>query len=225
MPSGGTGHGGGAGVRLGRQRTGSESGRGLAFTRRGSLGATAMQHYLRRWRDPIKGCIPAGKRSERERPGKDETAGASRPRRFATVAAVTRQALAPLPAWEGSGGTSRRGFGHLGIGGETAGLLFGEAQLAVHRDLEHAVAASDQIHFGRRRCRDNDVPRRTGARFIPSSSAVFDFHLHDRVLCGSARLKVRPAWRAVNPRARPGDQAGHHGRRLSIARGRCPIRP
>jgi hypothetical protein len=78
----------------------------------------------------------------------------------------------------GSAGTSGDGISHFRLGGEPAGLLLGEAQLAVHRDLEHPAAGFFQVNPGIRDFRNDDVPRRFGARFVASHAAVFDLDVH-----------------------------------------------
>ena len=68
---------------------------------------------------------------------------------------------------------------------EPAGRLLGEAEPAVHRDLEHATAGFAQGDLRVGMGVDDQVSDPTGAWFIASLSAVFDFDLH---ACGS------PVW-------------------------------
>ena len=76
-----------------------------------------------------------------------------------------------------SGVLHQTGF-QLLFGRETAGRLLGVPQLPVDRDLEDATTGFDQFHGGIRPLLEEGVPRRTGARFIPSSPAVFDLDFH-----------------------------------------------
>jgi len=67
---------------------------------------------------------------------------------------------------------------HLLVRGECTGRLLGISEPAVHRDLEDPAAALAQTDLRRRKLLQDQVPRRTGARFIASHATVFDFDLH-----------------------------------------------
>jgi hypothetical protein len=73
---------------------------------------------------------------------------------------------------------------HFLVRRELTGRLFGEGEPAVHRDLEDPAARSAQADLGGRHLGENPVPRRTGARFVASHSAVYDFNLHADLLVG-----------------------------------------
>ncbi len=61
---------------------------------------------------------------------------------------------------------------------EPAGRLLGEAEPAVHGDLEYATAGFAQSDLRVGAGVDDQIPYPTGAWFIASLSAVFDFDLH-----------------------------------------------
>ena len=62
--------------------------------------------------------------------------------------------------------------------------LFGEYEAIVHRDLEHAPARLHELGVGAE-LRDQVISRAHGARFVASSTAVFDSDSHRDRLRGS----------------------------------------
>ena len=69
-------------------------------------------------------------------------------------------------------------FSHLGIRRKRAGFAFGEFQLSIHGDFEHAAAGFAERDLGLRVARGDKGAGRTGSRLIASHAAVFDFDLH-----------------------------------------------
>lgn len=67
---------------------------------------------------------------------------------------------------------------------EPAGCLLRVGEPAVHRDLEDATAGPAQVNLRGGLVLQDRVPRRTGARFVASHSAVFDLDLHEVGLLG-----------------------------------------
>ena len=98
--------------------------------------------------------------------------------------AVTRQRRVGL------GGTSGDGGGHLLVGGKAALAFFGEAQGAVHRDLEHAAGGLAQFDPRVGGVAEDDVSRLAGARFVVSGSAVFDLDIHGGSFVVAVRIWV-----------------------------------
>lgn|SRR5712691_5162557 len=66
----------------------------------------------------------------------------------------------------------------LRIGREATLCFLREREPAVHLDFEHATAGSAQARLRRGSLLEDQVPRRTGARFIASHAAIFDFDFH-----------------------------------------------
>jgi hypothetical protein len=88
---------------------------------------------------------------------------------------------------------------------ELAGRLLRIGEPAVHRDLEDTAAGPAQIDLRGGLGLQDRVPRRTGARFVASHSAVFDLDLHAR---GSPGLWTPvPGWQEIarsdSPRRTP----------------------
>jgi hypothetical protein len=73
---------------------------------------------------------------------------------------------------------------------EPAGRPLGEAELAVHGDLEHATARFAQGDLRVGTGFDDQIADPTGAWFIASLTAIFDFDLH---ACGSPVWWTPPA--------------------------------
>jgi predicted transposase YbfD/YdcC len=88
---------------------------------------------------------------------------------------------------------------------EPAGRLLRIGEPAVHRDLEDTTAGPTQADLRGRLGLQDRVPRRTGARFIASHSAVFDFDLHQGVSPGL--WTPVPGWQEIalwgSPRRTP----------------------
>ena len=88
---------------------------------------------------------------------------------------------------------------------ELAGRLFRVGKPAVHRDLEDSTAGPAQINLRGGLGLQDRVLRRTGAWFVTSHSAVFDFDLHQ---AGSPGLWTPvPGWQEIarsdSPRRTP----------------------
>ena len=72
----------------------------------------------------------------------------------------------------------------LGIGGKAASCLVGKGKSIVDAELKDAAAGASQRHLRIRPSLADEFRRRTGARFIVSLAAVFDFDVHRLpVLC------------------------------------------
>ena len=111
---------------------------------------------------------------------------------------------------------------HFLVRGETAGRLLRIGEPPVHRDLEHAATASRQADLGGRLRLRDDVPRRTGARFIASLTAIFDVDLHAGV--SPVLWMPRPGWQ-VRQAFGKGRAARVQASRVNEARqGLCPRR-
>jgi hypothetical protein len=100
---------------------------------------------------------------------------------------------------------SAEGLEHFLVCRELAGRLLRIGEPAVHRDLEDTAAGPAQIDLRGGLGLQDRVPRRTGARFIASHSAVFDLDLHAR---GSPGLWTPvPGWQEIarsdSPRRTP----------------------
>jgi len=80
------------------------------------------------------------------------------------------------------------------------GRLLGISEPAVHRDLEDAAARPSQAHLRGGLGLKNRIPRRTGAWFIASHAAVFDFDLHGVALPEIGhRARVAGNWALRKP--------------------------
>jgi len=79
-----------------------------------------------------------------------------------------------------------RNSGHDGndlcIGREATDCLFGAGNTVVDADLKYAPARAPQCHLRIWSQLVDEVRRRTGARFIVSLAAVFDFDAHNPLL-------------------------------------------
>jgi hypothetical protein len=67
---------------------------------------------------------------------------------------------------------------NLGIGWKPTKRLFGAGYAVVDADCKNAPTGSPQAHLSIRSDLANEVRRLTGARFIVSLAAVFDFDMH-----------------------------------------------
>lgn len=77
---------------------------------------------------------------------------------------------------------SGKGVEHVLVRGEVAGCLLRVAQLALHRDLEHAATRFPQFDFCVGMACLDQVPCLFSTRLIASHSAVFDNDLHKQTL-------------------------------------------
>jgi hypothetical protein len=65
---------------------------------------------------------------------------------------------------------------------KATGRLLGELKSAVNANFKHAAARAPKAYLCRGSQLEDLVPRLTGARFVASSTAIFDLDLHEVVL-------------------------------------------
>jgi hypothetical protein len=65
---------------------------------------------------------------------------------------------------------------------KAAGRLLGEREAAVDANFEDAAARAPQVQLRRGLQLEDQILRLTGARFVASLAAIFDFDVHDLVL-------------------------------------------
>jgi hypothetical protein len=78
-----------------------------------------------------------------------------------------------------AGRRSAQTVGHFLVAGEAARRLLRERESAINPDLEDAAAGAAKTDVRRGSPFEQQIPRRTGARFVASLTAVFDLDFHD----------------------------------------------